>query len=366
MSHLSYVLHAAVLTAAALISACGGTGSASQSSGTGSGGAPATAVSIVTLAERPVAQTSEFIATLRSQRTTTIQPEVSGVVTRIFVKPGDRVRIGDPLVQINGDKQQAIVRSTEANRTGTEADVEYWRQQVKRLEALVAAGAISKQEYEQAQNSLRTAEARLGALDAEVREGEVELRYYRVSAPQAGVIGDIVIRTGDRITPTTEITTIDDNSALEADIQVPLDRAQELRLGLPVQLVDDKGQVFATTAISFVSPRVDENTQTVLVKTPVKQAPGSVRTQQFVRARVVWRETPGLTIPLTAVQRISGLYFCYVAEQSDGGLVARQRPIQVGEIIGNDYIVRSGLKAGDRVITSGIQKIGNGAPVKAE
>jgi multidrug efflux pump subunit AcrA (membrane-fusion protein) len=92
-----------------------------------------------------------------------------------------------------------------------------------------------------------------------------------------------------------------------------------------------------------------------------------VRVQQFVRARIVWRSEPGLTIPITAVTRVSGQYFCYVAEAGpQGALVARQRPIVVGELLGNDYVVRSGLKAGDKVIVSGIQKIGDGAPVKPE
>jgi RND family efflux transporter MFP subunit len=364
MSHLNPVFPAALLLGATLVSACGGSSAANN-------GAPAapppTAVAIQTLAERPVAQTSELIATLRSQRSTTIQPEVSGLVSRIHVKPGDRVRPGDPLVQINGEKQQASVRSTEAERAGTEADVEYWRGQVKRLEALVGAGAISRQEFDQAQNSLRTAEARLQAINADVREGQVELQYYRVQAPQAGVVGDIVIRVGDRITPATEITTIDDNSALEADIQVPLDRTPELRIGLPVELLDSGGEVVATNPITFISPRVDERTQTVLVKAAMKDAPDALRAQQFARARIIWRETPGLTVPITAVQRISGLYFCFVAEPGEGGgLVARQRPIEVGELVGNDYIVRSGLKPGDRIITSGIQKIGNGAPVRPE
>jgi RND family efflux transporter MFP subunit len=365
MSHLKPTFSPALLLmAAAIASSCSGSSAANNAA---PAAPPPAAVSIVTLAERPVAQTSDFIATLRSQRSTTIQPEVSGIVSRIHVKPGDRVRPGDPIVQINGDKQQAAVRSTEASRAGTEADVEYWRGQVRRLEALVAAGAISKQEFEQAQNSLRTAEARLQSINADVREGQVELQYYRIQAPQAGVIGDIVIRAGDRVTPSTIITTIDDNSALEADIQVPLDRSPELRIGLPVQLLDGEGQVIATNPISFVSPRVDDRTQTVLVKATMKDAPESVRVQQFARARVVWREAPGLTVPVTAVQRISGLYFCFVAEPGEGGtLVARQRPIEVGELIGNDYVVRSGLKAGDRVITSGIQKIGNGAPVQAQ
>lgn len=359
----------AALAAALAFNACGQeSGSAAAAGGGGrGGGAPAAAVSIVTLEAKPIEQTSEFIATLRSQRSTTIQPDVSGVVARIFVKPGDRVSPGRPLVQINADKQRATVRSTEASRAGTESDVRYWREQVKRLEALVAAGAISRQEFDQAQNSLRTAEARLAALDAQVREEQVELEYYRVNAPQAGVIGDITLRVGDRVTPATMITTIDDNSVLEADIQVPLDRSSDLRAGLPVQILDSDSKVVATNPITFVAPRVDDRTQTVLVKSALREAPPALRAQQFARARVVWSNDPAVTVPVTAVQRISGRYFCFVAEPGEGGtLVARQRPIEVGELVGNEYVVRTGLKPGDRVITSGIQKIANGAPVRPE
>ena len=333
----------------------------------GRGAAPPAAVSIVTLQEKPVEVTSDFIATLRSQRSTTIQPEVAGVITRIFVKPGDRVRPGAALAQIDADKQQASIRSTEASRSGVQSDVRYWRDQVKRLEALVQAGAVSKQEFEQAQNSLRTAEARLETLEAQVSEERVALRYYRVTAPQAGIIGDVPVRAGDRVTSATVITTIDDNSDLEADIQVPLDRATELRVGLPVQLLDPDGKVMVTNPVTFVAPRVDDRTQTILVKSVLRDAPPALRAQQFARARIVWRNASGVTVPVTAVQRISGLYFCFVAEPVEGGgLVARQRPVDVGELIGNEYAVKSGLKAGDRVITSGIQKIGNGAPVKPE
>src|SRR5688572_8007228 len=298
---------------------------------------PPATVPMLTLQERPVEQASEFIAQLRSQHSATIQPEIDGVVTRILVKPGDKVRQGSPLVQINAEKQQANVRSTEASRAGIEADVTYWREQVKRLEALVGAGAISRQEFDQAQNSLRTAEARMAAIDAQVREGRVELDYYRVNSPQAGIVGDITLRVGDRVTPTTIITTIDDNSELEADIQVPLNRSPDLRVGLPVQMLDAEGKPVATNPITFVAPRVDDRTQTVLVKSVLRDAPPAMRAQQFSRARIVWSSKPGLTVPITAVVRINGLYFCFVAEQTDQGLVARQRPIQVGELVGNEY-----------------------------
>jgi RND family efflux transporter MFP subunit len=168
------------------------------------------------------------------------------------------------------------------------------------------------------------------------------------------------------VTTATTITTIDDNSRLEADIQIPLDRTPDLRVGLPVQMLDAEGKAIASNPITFVAPRVDERTQTVLVKSALREAPPAMRTQQFARARIIWRQSPGLTIPLTAVTRINGLYFCFVAEQSENGLVARQRPIEVGELIGNEYVVHSGLKPGDRLITSGLQKIGDGAPVKPE
>jgi RND family efflux transporter MFP subunit len=333
----------------------------------GSGGPPPTAVKISTLSPTPIDDASEFIATLRSLRSTTIQPDVDGLITQIFVKSGQHVSVGAPLVQINPAKQQAAVSSAEANRTGTEADVTYWRAQTKRMESLVEAGAISKAEFDQAQNSLRTAEARLAALDAQVREGRVELGFYRVVAPQAGTIGDITVRVGDRVTGSTMITTIDDGQALEAYVQIPLDRSPQLRLGLPVQLMDSDGKVIATNPISFVAPRVDDATQTVLVKSLLREVPPSVRVLQFVRSRIVWRSTQGLTVPLTSVVRISGQYFCFVAEKGpQGGLVAKQKPIEVGQLVGNDYVVKSGLQAGETLIVSGIQKIGDGAPVRAE
>jgi len=333
----------------------------------GAAGPPPSTVTTVTLAPAPIEDASEFIATLRSLRSATVQPEVEGLITRIFVKSGQRVRAGTPLVQVNAAKQQAAVSSTEASRAGTEADVQYWRQQVKRLASLVEAGAVSKAEFDQAQTSLRTADARLAALDAQVREGRVELEYYRVLAPQSGTVGDMPVRVGDRVTTSTVITIIDDTASLEAYIQVPLDRSPQLKLGLLVQLLDSNRKVVATNPVSFIASRVDDSTQTVLVKSLLREVPPFVRVLQFVRSRIVWRSVQGLTVPVTAVVRISGQYFCFVAESGpQGGLVAKQKPIEVGELLGNDYVVRSGLKPGDRLIVSGIQKIGDGAPVRAE
>ncbi len=322
-------------------------------------------VKTITLAPKPVAQASEFVATIRSLRSTTIQPQVEGLVRQIFVKAGDRVSAGQPLVQIDPDRQQASVTSIESQRAAREADVSYARQQVARLQKLHAAGAVSLAELEQAETALKNAEAQLAAVQSQIRETQVQLQYYRVTAPTSGIVGEIAIRQGDRVTPSTVITTIDSPEGLEAYLNVPLERAGELREGLTVELLDSSGQVIASNPVSFVAPRADDATQSVLVKATLRQMPTGMRVMQYVRARLIWSNDPALTVPVVAVNRLGGQYFVYIAEQGEKGTVARQKPVTLGEVIGEDYIVRMGLKEGERVIVSNIQKIGDGAPVNA-
>jgi len=354
------LLYACVLSAAA----CSGGSQAAAPSGPG--GMPPADVQALTLAPNPVPRTSEFIATVRSLASTTIQPQVEGLVTRIFVKAGDRVRAGQALVQIDPDKQQASVASLEATRVAREADLAYTSQQLARMRKLLDAGAVSRQELEQAETAHRTAEAQLAAVQSQIRENRVELDYYRVTAPTAGIVGEIPVRQGDRVTPATEITTIDEARGLEAYLQVPIERASDLRLGLPVELLDGNGAVMTTDPVTFIAPRADDQTQSVLIKAQLRNPHPTFRVMQYVRARLVWTQAPALTVPVVAVNRISGQYFVFVAEvdQTTRTTVARQKPIHVGEIVGDAYLVRSGLKAGDRVIVSNVQKLGDGAPVK--
>jgi RND family efflux transporter MFP subunit len=148
-------------------------------------------------------------------------------------------------------------------------------------------------------------------------------------------------------------------------VSVPVERAAQLRTGLPVRIVDSTGQLVAASHVTFVSPQVDDQTQTVLVKAGIEDK-GVLRPAQFIRARVVWGTREGPVVPVLAVSRISGQHFAFVAEDEKGALVARQRPVQVGEIVGNDYVVLSGIKPGDRVIVSGIQFLRDGVPVSPQ
>ena len=342
---------------------CGRT--APQAGPGGAGAMPPADVKMVTLVAKPVARTSEFVASIRSLASTTVQPQVDGIVTRVLVRSGDRVRAGQPLVQIDPGKQQASLSSLEANRSARQADVAYTTQQLRRLQKLFEAGAVSQQQLEEAQTAAQTAGAQLQATEAGIRESRVELGYYRVGAPAAGIVGDVPVRTGDRVTTSTIITTIDSPQGLEAYVSVPLERAGDLRPGLPLQLVDDSGTILADNPITFIAPRADDATQSVLVKAQLRNQPPTLRVLQYARAQIVWTNDPALTVPVVAVNRLGGQYFVFVAEAAGQGLVARQKPITVGEIVGDDYVVQTGLKAGDQIIVSNLQKIADGAPVRA-
>jgi RND family efflux transporter MFP subunit len=325
---------------------------------------PPMPVEMITLANKPVEQTSEFVASLKSRRSTTIQPQAEGHLTRIAVRSGERVSQGAVLFEIDSAPEEAALASLQSMRPMREAELEFARQQVERNKKLHEAGAISQREVEQFETSVRANEAQLKALDDQIKQQRSMLSYYRVTSPSAGVVGDIQVHVGDRVTKSTVLTTVDENDVLELYINVPVQQAPGLRVGLPVRLMDDRGQVIATNTISFISPNVDE-TQTVLAKAQLVEGRGQFRADQFVRARVVWSQEPGLTVPVTAVLRINGQFFAFVVEKGESGQVAKQKPVQLGDIIGNDYIVKSGLAPGEQLIVSGLQKIRDGAPVQA-
>ena len=357
------VVSVCVWLAVGLSAACGG----GQEAAPGGGGPPEGAfppmgVDVVTLAMVPVEQTSELIGTVKSRRSATVQPQVEGFITRIAAQSGDRVRAGAVLLEIDAGRQEAAVGTLEATRASREADQAYVTQQSTRLAALLAAGAVSQQEFDQADAQRRSGVAQLAALDQQIREQRVELGYHRVLAPAAGVVGDIPVRVGDRVTRSSVLTTVDDNQGLEVYLQVPVQQAPDLSVGLPVRLVDDQGATVATTTITFVAPSVDPATQSVLAKAALDR-PGDLRNDQFVRARIVWRSAEGLTAPLVSMTRINGRFFAFVAEGAGDKTVARQRAVDLGELVGNNYVVLKGLSVGDRLIVSGVQKIGDGAPV---
>jgi len=351
-------MFAATLTLATLGVACSGSPAKGESPG-----APSIPVKIEVAREISLNDTTEYVATLRSRDSAVLMPQVEGEIVDIRVHSGDRVSAGAVLMQIDPAKQQATVTSQESAKAAQLANLKWAQQQYERTSSLYAAGVVSKQDLDQAKAAMDAAQAQLQALDAQVREQQVQLHYHNVVAPRNGIVGDIPVRVGDRVTNTTPLTTVDKPGSLEAYIYVPVERSPQLKLDTPVQIVDGAGNVMADSRISFISPQVDNTTQTVLIKARIANNEDKLRNLQFIRARVIWGMHQGPVVPVLAVSRIGGQYFAFVAEDQNGKLVAHQKPLRVGEMVGDDYVVLEGIKPGDKVIVSGTQFLVDGAAV---
>lgn len=385
-----------------------------------------------------VEDSSDYAANLDSRQSVTLQPRVSGQISAIYVKPGDRVQAGTPILQIDAREQRAQVasrqaavetaaanvdaaradvaneldtlRAQQARRAAAVSNVELARREYERYLSLYQQGAESRQLADQRLNALQTAQATLQQVDADIRaqaaavnraratvvsnqralqqnqanvsEGSAQLQYYTINAPFTGVVGDIPVKEGDYVSPTTQLLNVTQNRQLEVQIQVPLDRASQLKIGLPVRLLDDQNKVLQTGRISFIAPNVDSSTQSIQVKA-VFDNTGNLRTSQFVRTRIVWSTRPGVLVPTTAISRLGGKNFIFVATPlKDSGceapvsagfgppppkdpnlIVAAQKLITLGKIVGNDQEVLEGVAAGDRIITGGILQLQNCTPI---
>src|SRR5208337_2899230 len=138
-----------------------------------------------------------------------------------------------------------------------------------------------------------------------------------VFAPTDGIIGDVPVHVGDRVTNTTPLTTIDERRGLEVYISIPSEHARQIHMGAPVEVLDNSGKLLLSTRVNFISPQIDTATQSVLAKAPADQAADVLRSMQLVRARITWSTNPGVTVPVVAVSRVSGQFFAFVAEQQD-------------------------------------------------
>jgi RND family efflux transporter MFP subunit len=291
-------------------------------------------------------------------------PQVEGQITQIFVHSGDTVSASSTLMEIDPLKQQATVKSQVSAREAQQAQLNWARQQYQRTEGLSAAGVVSKQDLDQAKATMDAAQAQMDALNAQVREQEVQLHYYKVIAGRSGIIGDVPVRVGDRVTTSTQLTTVDQPGSLEAYVFVPVERSGHLRMNMPVQILDSTGKVLADTHVTFISPQVDNTTQTVLIKARIPNSNEALRQSQFIRARLIWGTRQSPEVPILAVTRLAGQYFAFVAEAQNGGaFVAKQKPLTIGETVGNNYEVREGIKPGDKIIVSGTQFLVDGVPV---
>lgn len=344
----------------AVLAATGCQRKPAAAAGAGPQGLP---VQTVTVAMAPVAQSSEYVATIKSRNSATLQPQVSGPLTAIHVKSGDNVKKGAPLIEIDPRQQQAQVASLRATERQKKALYDYDTIEQDRQQKLFDAGVTSRDTLQQAQQAFENAKADYEAAVESRKTQEQLLGYYTIRAPFDGVVGDIPVHVGDYITTTTILTTVDESNALEAYVYIPTERAAEVRMGLAIDLTDNNGKLIEKTQVDFISPEVDSTLQGILVKAAVRSAPETLRNAQIVKAKVIWSTKTMAVVPVLAVIRQGEESFVFVMQKQSGMVVAHRTPVVLGDTVGNNYSIVSGLSAGDRVIVTGIQFLVDGMPV---
>lgn len=377
------------------------------------GGGPPQSISVKLqrLEASRIEEGTNFVGNLEAQAGVELKPEVEGRITQILVSSGTPVRPGQPIVQLNPDKSRAefsaalaaitsarAVRSSaqaqlgaaKAEQARAAAELELQKTEYERTKGLVSEGVLARQELDRVTRDRNTASAALQATKEQVQAAQAELESAKagvnqnaanaaalredlqdnkITAPIAGIIGDIPVKVGGYVDIGDTLTTITQNQTLELKMDIPLERRNQLQLGLPVEVRSFQDQeVLATGTVSFISPTANAATQSVLAKARFRND-GQLQDAQRVAATVIWRERTGVLVPTTAISRLGGETFVFVADSSEekrDALVARQRPVQLGSIQGNSYQILSGLRPGETIVVSGILNLSDGAPIQAQ
>ncbi|MBN3870774.1 efflux RND transporter periplasmic adaptor subunit [Nostoc sp. JL33] len=369
-------------------------------------------VKISTVQSGIIEESSDFIASLKSQRSVTLQPRIQGQVTQIFVKSGDPVAAGAAILQVDSTPQagvnasnivpqaflvqlanaRATLQSLEAQRPSYVTNVQLYQQNYEKFVTLAEEGAVSRQTRNQFADRLAVAKTSLDAIDSRIQaqrslilqaektlqQGNVNipnqqgnLQYDRITAPFAGAVGNITVKVGDLVNTSTQLVNITQNRPLEVNISVPLQQGTLLRKGMPVEVMNTQGQKLGRSRVFFIAPNASNETQGILIKALFNNPNGQLRADQLVRTRLFWNQRPGVLIPTTAMTRIAGDTFVYVVEteKSPQGVsqqVARQKRVKLGEIKGNNYQVIEGLQPEDKVIISGLLNLRDGVAIVPE
>jgi len=379
--------------------------SCSSGSDAQTGGFPPPVVEVGKASSDLVRDESEYIARFESRKSVTLSPRVGGIIRAINTTSGNVVGGGQVLISIEASQQEAAVRSAaagiesrsrgidqarsqlaslESEKISRESNLKLAKIQLERTRTLQNQGVVSRQELDIAENTYQTAISSLGAINGQIQSqkasiaqtqtdtrqaGEIlseqraQLRYYDISAPFTGVVGDIPVKVGDYVSPATQLMTITVNHPLEAYIFVPVEKSSKLRTGMPVELIAPDGRELGPSRIFFVAPGAEGGDQTILVKAEYANSDGRIRVGEFGQARIVWSQDSGLWVPASAVTQLAGQNFVFVAKQENGQWSASQIPVKLGEPTNSKYPVIEGVTAEDELIVEGAQNLFDKMPI---
>jgi multidrug efflux pump subunit AcrA (membrane-fusion protein) len=330
-------------------------------------GMQAMPVQTIAVTMAPVAQSNEYVATIKSRRSATLQPQVSGRLTEIRVRSGDHVKSGQVLMEIDPRQQQRHGAGATRHGAAEEGAVRLQRplRWTGSTSCLTPASPAATPTIRRSSPTTtpRQTMSRLLQLAQEPRKNSwpttpsvrLSMAWWAISRSMWATTSSSSTGHGS-----PRWTRIGD---LEAYIYIPTERSSQVADGAGCGVDQTQRQAAGDDGkIDFLSPQVDSTSAGILVKAPVHASPEILRNAQMVKARVIWSTTPMAVMPVLAVVRQGGQTFVFVVRQENGHL-AIQSPVALGDTVGNTYSISSGLNVGDRVIVSSTQFLVNGMPV---
>ncbi|EEQ07447.1 Acriflavine resistance protein A [Yersinia bercovieri ATCC 43970] len=337
-------------------------------------------VGIVTLKAAPLNITTELPGRTSAFRVAEVRPQVSGIILKRNYVEGSDVTAGTSLYQIDPATYQAAYDSAKGDLAKAQAAAEIARLTVNRYKPLLGTNYISKQEYDQAVSSAMQANATVLAAKAAVETARINLAYTQVTSPISGRTGKSSVTEGALVTSgqATALTTVQQLDPMYVDVTQSSDEFLRLKKELAdgtlkqedgkakVRLLLENGSEYAETGtLEFSGVTVDETTGSITIRAIFPNPNEALLPGMFVRARLDEGVRPdALLVPQQGVTRNPrGEATAMVVGADDK---VELRTLVANQAIGDKWLVTEGLKAGDRLIVSGLQKIRPGVQVKVQ
>jgi RND family efflux transporter MFP subunit len=359
---------ASVLSFAATLAGCGGKAA-------GPAGAPPE-VKVIAVAQRDVPIVSEWVATLDGYVNAQIQPQVTGYIIKQNYKEGSQVHNGDVLFEIDPRPFQALLDQAKAQLAQAQAQMGKTQLDVDRDTPLAKERAIAQSQLDNDIQANLAAKAAVQSSEAQVEQAQLNLGFTHVTSLFDGIAGIALIQLGNLVNPTTVLTSVSQVNPIKA--YFPISEQEYLRLAAHVntpqghddtpddapalELILADGTVYPSKGrVLYTDRQVDITTGTIRVVSAFPNPKNFLRPGQFGRVRAsTYTRTGALLVPQRAVVELQGSFQLAVVGSDNKVSV---RIVKVGERVGNEWIIDSGVKLGEMVIVEGVQKVRDGSPV---
>lgn len=319
---------------------------------------PPISVTATSVETRPWQSRLSAVGSLKAIQGIEVTAEVSGTVKTILFQSGDKVTVGQPLIQLDGDVEEALLKTAEA-------DLQLARLEFARGRDLIDSKAISKSEYDRLSSQSQKTTATVAQLKA-------TLEKKHILAPFSGTTGIKQVDVGDYLSPGTPIVTLQDISALLLDFHLPEQTFPLLSVGQSVQLqvAAYPGETFPAQ-ISAINPKVENETRNLQVRAELKNPQNKLLPGMFANIEVLLPgEMQRIVVPETSIAYTlygDSVYVIKPAEppgdQDASELMVERRFIQTGEKRSGLVVIEEGLNLGEQIVTSGQLKLDSGARV---